>query len=124
MSKVIQEFFAFTLPSFVIGSKKLAPPSRPIGRETKNSYLVTHVFPRFKQFSCFALSPHWLFMILTFVLIGRWDKCGFGFSTLGENCSIGVEPLSQDLFGRILAFANLQLSVSVLAHVVLVRDSQ
>ena len=63
-------------------------------------------------------------MILTFVLIGPWDKSGFGFSTLDENCSIGVEPLSQDLFGRILAFANIHLSVGVFAHAVLVQDSE
>ena len=36
----------------------------------------------------FALSSHWLTMMYIFVLIGRWDYFGFGFSDTMENCSI------------------------------------
>ena len=81
MSKVIRGCFAFTLPSFVIGLKE----NSRYFLDQSDAKLKTHTWlPAFSR----ALSS------LTFVLTGPWDKCGFGFSTLGENCSIGVEPLS------------------------------
>ena len=40
-------------------SRKLAPLSQPIRFKPKtNRDLVTHVFPRFKQFACLFLSSH------------------------------------------------------------------
>ena len=56
---------------FIIGLKKLAPPSQPIRCKTKtNRYLITRVFPRLRII--FASSSHWLFLLFTFFVIGRW----------------------------------------------------
>ena len=63
-------------------SIKLAPPSQPIRCKTKtNRDLVTRVSSRLHVFT---LSSHWLLLIFIFVLIGRCDNFGFGFTTLNR----------------------------------------
>ena len=47
--------------------------------DTKLKYVT---FPRLKSFNVFTLSSHWLLVIFTIVLIGRFDYFGFGFTTL------------------------------------------
>ena len=51
-----------------------------------NRDLVTRVFP------VLALSSDWLFGIFPFVLIGRCDYFGFGFTTLNRKALYSVKP--------------------------------
>ena len=70
-------------------SRKLVPSSQPIRCKTKNSGdVVIRVFPRFKHYACFTLSPPWLTMMLIFVLIGRCDNFDFCFQHSSENWSM------------------------------------
>ena len=64
-------------------SRKLAPPSRPIRCKTKtNRDLVTRVFPRLRLVTRVYFELSLAPCDMTFVLIGRCDYFGFGFSTL------------------------------------------
>ena len=77
VGKSIIYWFCFT--SFRDWSRKLAPLSPPIRFKTEtNCDLVARVFPRFRQFACFALSFHWLFEIFLLAMISLCDCVGFG----------------------------------------------
>ena len=61
------------------------PLSQPIRWKSKtNRDLVVCVFPRCRQLVVFTLSSHWLLKALSFLLIGRCDHFGFGFTTLNR----------------------------------------
>ena len=75
-------FHWFCLITLCDWSKNLAPLSQPIRCKTKTNHdLVTHVFTRLRPVTCICLSSHWLLVLLTFVLVGRYDYFGFGFTT-------------------------------------------
>lgn len=58
--------------------------SQPIGFKTQNNRdLVTRVFPHLKHFSCFPIS-HWLMIMVTFSVNGRWNYFVLGFPTLSS----------------------------------------
>ena len=75
--------FCFT--SLCDWSVKLVLLSQPIRWKSKtNRDLVVCVFPRCRQLVVFTLSSHWLLKALSFLLIGRCDHFGFGFTTLNR----------------------------------------
>ena len=77
MSKVIRHCVGFASLRSVIGFRN----SQRYKTKT-NHNLDTCVFLRFLPEPRFALSSHWLLVIFPFVLIGRCDCFGFGFTTL------------------------------------------
>ena len=83
MSKVIRDFIGFALPRIVIGPEIKTRATQPIRCKTNTIHvLVACVFPRFRQFGCFYFEFSLAVRDIFFLLIGRCDYFGFGFTTL------------------------------------------
>ena len=66
-------------------SRKLAPLSQPIRCKTRtNRDLVTSISRARGGLRVFILSPHWLILIFTVVLIGCCDVCGVVLDTQSQ----------------------------------------
>ena len=49
-----------------------------------NHDLTARAFPRFGQFGCFEFEFSLVLMVISFLLIGRWDYLSFGFTALSR----------------------------------------
>ena len=90
MSKVFQDCFGFALLRSVIG---LENSRHPLSQS--DAKLKPEVFsPEFSRASgrshVFTLSSDWFLMTFIFVLIGRCDYFGFGFTTLNRKALYSI----------------------------------
>ena len=83
MSKVIRNSVGFALLRSVIGQENSRHPLRQSDAKLKPIATWSLAFSRAcGQLHVFTLSSHWLLVIFSFILIGRCDYFGFGFTTL------------------------------------------
>ena len=83
VSQVIRDCIGFALLRSVIGLENSHHPLNQSDAKLKPIAKWLLAFSRASgQLHVFTLSSHWLLVILTFVLIGRCDYFGFGFTTL------------------------------------------
>ena len=85
VSKVIQDCIGFALLRSVIGLENSHHPLNQSDAKLKAIVTWLLAFSRARgRFRVFTLSPYWLLVMLTFVLIGYCDYFGFGFTTLNR----------------------------------------
>ena len=85
MSKVIWDYIGFALLRSVIGLENSRHPLKQSDAKLKPIATLLVVFSRASgQLHVFTLSSHWLLVMLTFVLNGRFDYFGFGVTTLSR----------------------------------------
>ena len=85
MSKVIRDCIGFALLRSVIGLENLRHPLNQSDAKVKPITTWSLAFSRARgRLPVFTLSSHWLPLKFYFVLIGRYDYFGFGFTTLNR----------------------------------------
>ena len=83
VSKVIRDCIGFALLRSVIGLENSRHPLNQSDAKLKPIATWSLAFSRaWDRLRVFTLSSHWFVVIFIFVLIGRCDYFGFGFSTL------------------------------------------
>ena len=85
VSKVIRDCIGFALLRSVIGQENSRHPLNQSDAKLKAMVTWSLAFSRaLGRFRVFTLSPYWLLVMLTFVLIGHCGYFGFGFTTLNR----------------------------------------
>ena len=85
VSKVIRDCIGFALLLSVIGLENSRHPLNQLDAKLKPIATWLLSFSRASgHLHVFTLSSHWLLVMLIFVLIGRCDYFGFGFTTLNR----------------------------------------
>ena len=119
-SKVIRDCIGFDLLRSVIGLENSRHPLNQSDAKLKPIATWSPAFSRaWGRLPVFTLSSHRLLLIFIFVLIGRYDYFGFGFTTLNRKALYHDEP--QQPFLRHVAIVLRNVILSKKAEVIVLQ---